>query len=387
LEAICFNYISKVRFWQVVCLDLLFFKFLSKIKEIMALEIKQNLNKEQWDSFLSQFSEFNPFEQSFAWGDILLTEGKEVEKLALFEGNEHVAVALVVYEKLPFGFKYAFSPKGPVIKMTNDQPCLPAGRFPMTNVVDVISQYLKDKKCVFWRIEPNIIQKSEFKNHKLVQVKDVNPSNTLILKLDKSYEEILSAMHSKTRYNIGLSKKKDLRVEEKKDLEIFWDLMKRTGERDAFRLHEKKHYEKVLNSEMVSQVIIYFENKPIATGVFVRFGQTFTYLYGASDHEYRSLMAPYLVQDFGLNKAKKEGCANYDFFGIAPVVKGTDDEWVYDEKHQYAGVTRFKLGFGGEYFKAPGTFEIPLKYRVYKIIKACLPVGRFIKFLRMLLKK
>ena len=186
-------------------------------------------------------------------------------------------------------------------------------------------------------------------------------------------------MHPKTRYNIGLSKKKELRVEEKKDLEIFWDLMKRTGERDAFRLHEKKHYEKVLNSELASQVIIYFENKPIATGVFIRFGQTFTYLYGASDHEHRSLMASYLVQDFGLNKAKNDGYKHYDFFGIAPVNKNESGEWIYDEKHQYAGVTRFKLGFGGEYISSAGTVEIVINKVLYLFLSLVKKIRKIIK--------
>ena len=319
----------------------------------MTLEIRKNTNKEEWDDFLSQFSDFNPFPQSFAWGDVLITEGKEVEKLTIFDGGEQIAAVLIVYEKLPFGWKYAFSPKGPVIGIKYQESSIKYGE-----VVSIISEYLKDKGCVFWRLEPNVNLQSEIKNLKLAKVKDINPSNTLLLDLNKNYEELLFAMHPKTRYNIGLSKKKDLRIEERKDLEIFWDLMQKTGERDAFRLHHKKHYEEVLNSDLTSQVIVYFENKPIATGVFIGFGQTFTYLYGASDYEYRQAMAPYLIQDFGINKAKNKGFKKYDFFGIAPLNKDETGEVIYDEKHQYAGVTRFKLGFGGGCIAFPGTYEI-----------------------------
>lgn len=325
----------------------------------MTLEIRKNTNKEEWDDFLSQFSDFNPFPQSFAWGDVLITEGKEVEKLAIFDGGEQIAAVLIVYEKLPFGRKYAFSPKGPVIsKKLKVESC--------KVVMNEINDYLKEKMCVFWRLEPNI--QYPISNIQIVKVKDINPSNTLILNLEKTTEELLSAMHPKTRYNIGLSKKKELRIEERKDLEIFWDLMQKTGERDAFRLHHKKHYEEVLNSDLTSQVIVYFENKPIATGVFIGFGQTFTYLYGASDYEYRQAMAPYLIQDFGINKAKNEGFKKYDFFGIAPIKKNEGGEWVYDDKHQYAGMTRFKLGFGGEYMVFSGTYEVVLNKVLYAII-------------------
>ncbi len=343
--------------------DLLFLKIFSNIKENMALEIRKNINKEKWDGFLVQFPEVNPFEQSFAWGDILLSENKEVEKLAIFEGDEQIAVALVVYEKMPFGLKYAFSPKGPVIGIKYQESSIKYGE-----ILNKLSEYLKNKKCIFWRIEPNVILKSEIKNPKFFKVKDINPSNTLILNLEKTSDEIYASMHPKTRYNIGLSKKKDLNVEEKKDPEVFWNLMQKTGERDAFRLHHKKHYEEVLKSNLSSQVIISSGGKAVATGVFVRFGQIFTYLYGASDHNYRSFMAPYLVQDFGLNKAKNDGFKYYDFFGIAPVKKDKSGEWMYDNNHQYAGVTRFKLGFGGEYITTSGTYEVVLNKILYIVI-------------------
>ena len=115
----------------------------------MALEIRKNINQESWDGFLAQFSDFNPFPQSFAWGDILISEGKEVEKIAVFEGEEIVAEAMIVYEKLPFGLKYAFSPKGIV-----------SSKYQVTSskymeIVNILAKYLKTKKVVFWRLEPN----------------------------------------------------------------------------------------------------------------------------------------------------------------------------------------------------------------------------------------
>jgi lipid II:glycine glycyltransferase (peptidoglycan interpeptide bridge formation enzyme) len=141
----------------------------------MALEIRKNITKKEWDSFLSQFYDFSPFAQSFVWGDILITEGKEVEKLAIFEGGEQIAAVLIVYEKLPFGWKYAFSPKGPVIsKKLKVESC--------KVVMNEIKDYLKEKKCVFWRLEPNI--QYPISNIQIVKVKDINPSNTLILYLE-----------------------------------------------------------------------------------------------------------------------------------------------------------------------------------------------------------
>lgn len=306
-------------------------------------------NQEQWDEWLKTNSQYNSFAQSWAWGDILLAEGKQVERLAVVEGERVLAQAQVVYSSLPFGWQYAFCPCGPV----------------MSRGYEPFIDYLKSKNCIFFRVEPvSIIHDSKFIIQKTI---DINPVATLILNLKKTEEELLSVMHQKTRYNIHLAEKKDLQIKNEKNLEVFWDLMNKTGSRDKFSLHHKKHYEKVLESPMVVQLTAYEKEMPIAVAVFAKFGNTFTYLYGASDYARREFMAPYLLQWEGIKMGKKNNCEWYDFFGVAPVTDGN-----YDLKHQYAGVTRFKLGFGGTPFQAPGTFDVVIdskKYQIYNIFR------------------
>ena len=357
-------------------------------------------NQEQWDVWLKTNSQHNSFAQSWAWGDVLLAEGKKVERLAVVDGEQVLAQAQIVYSKIIFGWQYAACPKGPVVgkvRMMNDE----------VRIYETIINYLKNKNCIFFRIEPeSIIHHSSFIIHHSI---DINPSATLILDLKKSEEELLAGMHQKTRYNIHLAEKKDLKIISEKNFEIFWQLMNQTGQRDKFSLHRKSHYEKVLESPMVYQLIARSsDGKPVAGAVFVRFGNTFTYLYGASDYEYRNLMAPYLLQWQGIKMGKSLGCDWYDFFGVAPrtellsspsaregvggvgadtsatpsrslLERGRfrrelfiDDNYDYDPQHQYAGVTRFKFGFGGIPSQAPGTFDVVIdknKYRLYNFLR------------------
>ena len=180
-------------------------------------------------------------------------------------------------------------------------------------------------------------------------------------------------MHQKTRYNIHLAEKKDLKISQEKNMEVFWLLMTKTGSRDKFSLHHKKHYEKVLESPMIFQMTAYFNNVPVAIAVFAKFDNTFTYLYGASDYAHRDLMAPYLLQWEGIKMGKSFGCQWYDFFGVAPRrtsdfrLQTSDTNYDYDTHHQYAGVTRFKFGFGGVLYQAAGTFDIIIDYKKYWI--------------------
>ena len=319
------------------------------------MKILNITNQEWWDGWLKSNSQHNAFAQSWAWGDILIAEGKRVERLAVVEGDTVLAQAQIVYSGLPFGWQYAFCPCGPVHSLQSAVQSYKA-----------LSEYLKNKNCIFFRIEPDTPLPTP---HSLLLKKtiDINPPATLILDLNKSEEELLAGMHQKTRYNIHLAEKKDLKISDAKNLEVFWNLMNKTGSRDKFSLHHKSHYEKVLASPMVFQLTAYEKEVPVAVAIFAKFGNTLTYLYGASDYAHRDLMAPYLLQWEGIKMGKKNNCEWYDFFGVAPVIDGN-----YDLKHQYAGVTRFKLGFGGVPQQSAGTWDVVIdntKYKLYNFLR------------------
>ncbi len=327
------------------------------------MEIKIIQNQTEWDRWLLSQPEQNNFLQSWAWGDILITEGKKVERLAVVENENILAQAQMVYMPVFFGWQYAFCPKGPIesskLKVESHK---------------VLLEYLKNKNCIFLRYEPENIQ-YPISNIQIKKTIDINPSATLFLDLNKTEAELLAGMHQKTRYNVHLAEKKSIEISQEKNLDVFWDLMNKTGSRDKFGLHHKSHYEKVLAAPIVYQLTAYEKNHPIACAVFTRFGNTFTYLYGASDYKYRNIMAPYLLQWQGIKMGKSFGCQWYDFFGVAPRLQSVNNKTVdypYDPKHQYAGVTRFKLGFGGKPRKAPGTVDLVIdqhKYLVYNFLR------------------
>ncbi|OGH92951.1 MAG: hypothetical protein A2534_03270 [Candidatus Magasanikbacteria bacterium RIFOXYD2_FULL_39_9] len=331
------------------------------------MEIKIIQNKEEWDGWFLRGQGTSNFLQSWAWGDVLIAEGKNVERLAVVEGGRVLAQAQLIYTPIFFGWQYAFCPKGP----TSDES---GSKNQEVRIYETIANFLKEKNVIFFRTEPSsIIHNSSFMLQKSI---DINPSATLILGLNKTEDQLLAGMHSKTRYNIHLAEKKNLKISQDKNLEVFWGLMNKTGSRDKFGLHHKEHYAKVLQSPIINQLTAYEDKNAVACAVFVRFGNTFTYLYGASDYEYRNLMAPYLLQWEGVKMGKSFGCKEYDFFGVAPS-KNLENriqkiEYNYDLKHQYAGVTRFKLGFGGAPRQAPGTFDLLInknKYIIYNILR------------------
>lgn len=210
-----------------------------------------------------------------------------------------------------------------------------------------------DPKALFVRFDPvNKIQENKF-----VKTIDVQPSKTLILKLEGPEEKMLNQMHQKTRYNIRLGLKKKLAIKTGKQYAAeFLDLLEETRQRDKFRLHSRAYYERMIESGAAEVVSAWHDNEMLAGSLIVSFGDTVTYVHGASSSRKRELMAPYVLHWHNIKTACDAGFAYYDWQGI-------------DEK-KWPGVTRFKLGFGGEEMLYPGTFDkplAPLQYRVYTI--------------------
>lgn len=334
----------------------------------MFMEIKSIIKQADWDSWLQKACLCASFAQSWAWGEILRSEGRSIERLALVDGERILMAAQVVYQDLSSSWRYAFCPSGPVIDKPANQSLVNVGWAKLW--VD----HFVNQHCIFWRIEPKVLPTNS--GYLLQPSIDITPRSTLRLDLSQPEAELLSKMHSKTRYNINLAGRKKLILNDAKDIGALMRLMKQTGERDKFRLHAEEHYRQVLSAPVTYQLTAHqisgATRDAVSVAVFIGFGNTFTYLYGASNYQQRDLMAPYLLQWEGIKLGKKLGYKWYDFFGVAPIGSKNHFDCRYDTKHQYAGVTRFKLGFGGQYNEHPGTHDLiisPAKYKMYQILR------------------
>ena len=275
------------------------------------------------------------------------------ERVGFFEGDELVGIASFALVPLPFDWSYISCVRGPIFS----RPCVETEALKL----------LADGK-VFVRFEPL----DDAKIFGFKKTFSVSPKTTLITSLEKSEEKLLSGFHQKTRYNINLAKRKGVKVEITNawELDIVWPLFEETSKRDGFRLHDKKHYEELLklksNNLKVFLAVAFYENRPLAANIMVDFNGTRTYLHGASSNSNRNVMAPFLLHWELLKDARVKGLKFYDWWGIA----SSDNP-----KDPWAGITRFKKGFGGEVVEYPGTFDFVFKpfcywfYQLARLIK------------------
>ncbi|PLX28507.1 hypothetical protein C0581_02040 [Candidatus Parcubacteria bacterium] len=316
------------------------------------MNIREITNKNEW-------KDSPEFLQSWEYGEFLKTVGRNIKRIQIGEGDSATQIQYIL-TTLPLGISYVYIPWADISK----------------SELEHVLHYFKTQKISFVRAE--LLKKTNTQKYKIKPFENIQVRNTWRLDIKKTKDELLTAMHSKTRYNIRLADRKGVTVDNKKDLDLFWDLNMTTTERNRYQSHPKSYCKKLLELPNTYQINAYFEEKPVACVILFKHRNNLYYFIGASANEYRNLMAPYLLQWKAIQLGKELGCEIYDFWGMAPPSKqGSGKESCYhnycwEADHNLTGVARFKAGFNGELKSYPDAQEIILhspKYTLFKLIQ------------------
>jgi len=343
------------------------------------------MNKESWNKFILENN--GSFLQSYEWGEFQERACRRVFRFKCCGPPSSAGAdfgeamqAQFIEMPLPLGKKYWHAQRGPVMSR------ITKGQDFKEKIKNLIGE-IKEKKCpgrIFFRLGlewesgqgiEKVLLKLGFKQLPY----DIEPSQTLILDITKSEEELLAQMHEKWRYNIRLAERKGVKVKfvisDITNFEYYFNefyqlVDKGTSERKNIKHHPKDYYKKQLeiNSEDIKfeLFVAEYECKIIAANIVVLFGNRATYLHGATSSEHREVMAPHLLQWEQIKEAKKRGCSEYDFWGIV-------NEHTKDKRGQsWEGFTRFKKGFGGREVNYIGYWDYPLNklwYFLYRLVQ------------------
>ncbi len=321
--------------------------------------------QEQMKKFIQDNSPDGGFLQSPEWGKFQESVGRKIFNIS---GNNFWAN--IVEHSLPIVGKYFYVPRGPIMDQEAE----------IKNQLEKLIKLSKENGAAWIRIEPadeevlSAIKKNT--NYRIVKAPhDMQPRELLIIDIKKSEEEILAQMKPKTRYNIRLAEKKGVKIysveysaQNEKYIDEFLRLVSITAKRNRITSHPENYYKKMFEnipSDILKLYVAEYENKVVATNLVIFFGNICTYLHGASDDEYRNVMAPYLLQWQQIKDAMSAGCSSYDLGGIR-TSGSQNDNW--------RGITRFKTGFfpAAESTRFPGSYDIiiePTRYCLYILIQ------------------
>lgn len=337
------------------------------------MEVREITNQLELDNFIGSQPR-SQFLQSWQWGEFQHQLPSRVLRLGVWDNSELVGSAQIIERALPLGKKYWYIPRGPVV---SSQLSVASFQSAFKQLLAEIMVRAEKAGAMFAKIEPPIELSSKYIFEKLMAgyhvrpAPFVQPSDAWYLDIAQPEEKLLSAMHPKTRYNIKLAERKGVAVRTAgtiNDFDEFWKLIETTSKRDRIKPHSRSYYremDRILgHANFMKMYLAEYQGNVIAANLVVFFGDTATYLHGASSDASREVMAPHLLQWRQIKDAMSGGMKWYDFGGIAPATA--------DSSHRWAGITRFKRGFGGTEINYIGAYDLIVDafwYRLYKAVQ------------------
>ena len=326
-----------------------------------------NPGASEWDAFVTAQPGAHIL-QTAAWGELKSAFGWSAERVAVTRGDRIVAGALVLFRPLPLGLgTLAYIPKGPLVDLgdVDTAETLLAG----------LDDLARRRRAVLLKVEPDAMDAAPFIRLGFRRSPHtVQPPRTIVLDLTRAEQDILAAMHEKTRYNIRLAGRKGVTVREATpaDLLAFNVLMQVTAARDGFDVHTPDYYRMAFDLFVPrgqARLFVAETEGQIVAGLFAfSLGRRAWYFYGASDNLHRERMPNHALQWHAMRWAKSIGCREYDLWGIPDADEAELEAQYLNRSDGLWGVYRFKRGFGGQIVRLAGAFDrvySRLAYRAY----------------------
>ncbi len=330
-------------------------------------EIKEINDKKIWEDFLFECRE-KTFLNSWNWGEFNERMGNKIWRFGIYSNGKLKGLALVIKIKAKRG-TFLFGPHTPV---TKDE--IGDTKYEILKILlKKLKEIAKEENCSFIRVAPiwgrNKENEKIFRDLKFREAPiHIHPELTWELDITPSENQLLMGMRKTTRYLIRQAmKNKEIEIEEKNNLEgieKFNQIYQLTKERHGFipfsLEYLKNEFFAFSNENQILVLLGKYKGEIVSGGIFIFWQKIAFYHHGASSQKYPKIPASYLLLWKAIKAAKDRDCRKFNFWGIAPISSNVEPRTSNFWKHPWAGLTLFKIGFGGykkEYVK---TQDLPI---------------------------
>ncbi len=365
-------------------------------------------------------SSYVHYMKTAAWGRFKAeTEGSTYHCLGFYDGNLLRATAMVISGSF-FGHKYFYIPKGPCLDYENDEL--------RRDVLRLLQEYARNHHVQFLRIDPDVIRISrtingeptDAINHEYITddlkamgfqhrgynyAYDGSWTNryTLIIDLDRSYEEILAGFSKPRRTSLNRHRISCVStvLGTAEDIPALMKFETMLSEQDGFKPHSEAFFKQLLDcfsnhvrfyvtsinldlmicgirDELASKKYRkdpearaakekdlehaaalkeqYGSCLPIACGIFLYYGDMSWDLYTYNHKAFNFIKPVDNLHAFAIQDMMKLGVKRYDMCGFSGVTTSDDPEY---------GLYSYKRSFGPEYIEMIGEFDYVLNPSAY----------------------
>ena len=324
--------------------------------------------RETWNAALASLPLAHVL-QTWEWGQFKSRHGWTPRYLLWNDdASQPRAAALVLRRQLSYVPLCAmYVPKGPAMNYA-DAPLV-------NQVLSDLERIARQSRAIFIKIDPDLSPHPQpfspmGRRGWHASAEQIQFRNTMEIDLRHSEDELLAAMHPKTRYNIRLAQKRGVTVRPGvlADLELLYVMYDETARRDHFIIRPLDYYRDAwgsfIEAGLAQPLIAETEGTPIAALVIFRFAGRAYYFYGMSRDLHRDKMPNHLLQWEAMRWSRAQGCTVYDMWGAPDELIESDPMW---------GVYRFKQGFGGQFVQHMGACDYAASQPHYWLYTTAMP--------------
>lgn len=240
------------------------------------MEFIEDLTKEEFEEFVSN-NENHHFMQSYDFGQIRKEKHFIPHYVGLKDNGKLICAALLLEKKLIMKYTYFYSPRGFVIDFKNKEL--------VKKFTEYLKKYAKRKKAIFIKVDPgiklhtididgNVVDGED--NHDLVDYlknlgykhlgfnlgfENEQPRFTFRIDMDKSWDEVYSAMHPTTKKILNKGNQYNLNVYKgnKDDMDDFYLTMIETAKREGIVQSPIEYYKsfyEIFNKDNLSDLYV-----------------------------------------------------------------------------------------------------------------------------------
>lgn len=297
--------------------------------------------------------------QTSRWADVKATVGWRGLRVTVERDGRPVGGCQVLVRHIGPA-RVAYVPRGPVFdpSATEDE---------RRAVLQELGQTAARRRFLHLKVQPpagademvDLLERAGYRRSEL----ETAPTATVMVDATRSDDERMAAMRTNARRNLRRARRQGVVVRDghSGDLPTLVDLIRATAERQGFEAYPARYYEEMwraFGSDGHAHLLVAeHEGAALSAVLLIAFGETVIYKIGGWSGEPRSIRPNELVHWHATEWTRAAGYRWYDLEGIdLPVAEAVMAGEEPPETAQ-AGVSHFKLGFGGEVTIFPPAYD------------------------------
>ena len=322
------------------------------------LQIGAEGRDDTWDAFVDGMPGGHHVQTS-RWAEVKSVVGWRGIRVVVAREGAILGGCQLLMRRLPVLGAVAYAAKAPLVR--RDDPRLAAV------LMGALDRLARDQRILYIKLQPPS-QRAEAAllaadSRLVASGLPASPTCTVRIEAGRPLDEIFRGFRRGTRSNIRKSERRgvSIRVADEADVPAFARLVGATARRQGFPPYPPEYYRAIWRAfapdGRARLLLAELDDEPLAGILVIGFGDSVIYKMGAWGGTRAGVHPNELVHWAAIRWAHESGYRYYDFEGIDERVGRALAAGEEPPEAALHGVTRFKLGFGGEVVRFPGAYD------------------------------